>query len=610
MRNHTLLSKFFPALLLFFGVMLGLSLRLQAQAPGSVTVQYLKTIGYCVAVDSEAGSNDNEYRWNIGYFNGNTGYETSGCVGVNSPSPGCFPASVSYYPNGLFLTSNEYIDNPTLPVEVYSNAWENDAGGDCTYDGGDQISTGTQYFDFAYKNYPPGILNTQTFNLGSYGFSLDFEFRRSIEKPGVPYLTVDPGLICEADPKVTFNTETYVLPQFVAHGGYGLSFKNVWEYSIGSPTNWSYYYETPMYYDVFSPKTVYSLENFRIRSLNGLTNITQNTSVYFRVKTVMTVVSGPETGSVFESAYSNAGAAIQLSPAPPIIVSATTTSSCPGSNTGTVTVTVTGLGEYLYVLRTNTENTAPCDPEAGTCGSGPSGRVFSNTFTIPNIPKGHHTLIVANRGSTTGVCWNYQFIDVGEIPILTQNVSPTPASCFGAADGKVTLTAIGGKAVYEYTLAQGATTLTSTDGQFTGLLAGIYTASIKDGCDQLVTQSVTVGQPIKIEATISSTSPSCANPTNGALTVTTTQGAGHYTYRLVKEGNLITELANTANATWSLTDLSSGDYTVTIIDTDHPTCTPFSQTFSLAAPTPLALPVENVVVLPFLVMAKIMAVWN
>jgi hypothetical protein len=575
----------------------------QQDQAGSIRVESVKTTNYLANVSGNDSDDINDYRFVVGYYNPQVNYQFEECITfeLHDNSLGWVPASETSLPDGAHLVFNDYVPDPTQTVQVFATAWEDDTDGTpCVKRPGDDLYTGTQYDDFRYYDSPPGIKVYRDFFLAP-GIFIRYAYRRTLPVPAAPYITVpNPGLLCEADPKFTFVANTYLNPVYFS----GYSFSTIWEYSIGSldPNNFR---QLP---NSTSPMTANSsyraLENYPIRSIPGLENININTTVYFRVRTTMYVSSGTEAGNTFYSTPSTVGISLELSPVPPTIVSAVSSPSCPNSSTGSIDVKIagTGLGEYIYVLRPGVRTT-PCTPNPETgiddCGS-PAKRVTSNDFTIPNVAKGRYTLMVTNRGAVAGrgdagVCPSFQIVDVGEIEVLDQTVSTISASCFGAADGEVTLTATGGIANYEYTLSQGTTTLTSTDGKFENLLAGTYTASTTDGCGQIATKSdVTVAQPIKTEATVTSTSPSCSDPTNCSISVSVTQGSGHYTHQLIKDNVVVHELAASTTTSWQLQNLAVGSYTLKIIDANHALCTPFSQAIDLVAPLELSLPSQNV----------------
>jgi hypothetical protein len=596
MGNNALFSKLFSTRLLFLGVMLGMSSQLQAQDPaGSIRLTTFEISEFYTGMSStEAG--DDDYTWLINYPELGTG---NICRQRNFPggpawfslTPIRFVGPGGYLPDQLVLSPTGYYPGITM------EGWEDDgpAAQRCAWNTVDQGHCGPEEnFTFRYYDYPPGVLNTVPYEFCGdrtdgfllANFAVNLVFRYTVPIPFAPSGTS--ALICNNE-NVTLSHNTSLNPVHLIRSDL-YKFESVWEYKKVGDAVWS---SLGLRLNSFNSSSI----EFSPLDFPNLKTITQNTVVEYRVKTRMTALAGPEAGGVFESDYVGGSNSMNLSPAPPTIISAVSSPSCPSSNnTGKITVEVTGLGEYIYVLRSGV-NTNPCtpNPETGVddCGS-PSKRVFSNTFTISNVAKGKYTLMVTNKGGDTGVCPSFKIVDVGEIEVLTQNISSTPSSCFGATDAAVTLTATGGVANYGYTLSQGATTLTSTDGKFKDLLAGTYTGSITDGCGQLATQLISVGQPIKTEATVTSASPSCSDPTNGTLSVSVTQGSGRYTYQLLRNNVVEQELAASAATSWSLQNLAVGSYTLKIIDADHPLCEPFSQAIDLSPPTTLTLPSQNV----------------
>jgi len=102
------------------------------------------------------------------------------------------------------------------------------------------------------------------------------------------------------------------------------------------------------------------------------------------------------------------------------------------------------------------------------------------------------------------------------------------ASCFGLADGSITVVATGGSAPLQYSVDGGATFQASAS--FPGLANGSYIVIVEDasGCQEIT--NVTVNSPTAISLTISSTDASCGN-NDGDATIAASGGSGSYTYQ-------------------------------------------------------------------------------
>jgi len=139
---------------------------------------------------------------------------------------------------------------------------------------------------------------------------------------------------------------------------------------------------------------------------------------------------------------------------------------------------------------------------------------------------------------------------------LTCTVAKTDVTVYGGNDGTITVTVVTGNEGYEYTLTS-TTTVTNTTGNFTGLVAGDYSVSIKDSKNKTWQKDVTIDQaaPSELSVTLELEHVSCHDGNNGKITVTATGGILTYVYKL-GDGNY--QDGNTFES------LTAGDYTVTV----------------------------------------------
>ncbi len=148
---------------------------------------------------------------------------------------------------------------------------------------------------------------------------------------------------------------------------------------------------------------------------------------------------------------------------------------------------------------------------------------------------------------------------------LYARATPNELLCYGANTGIVTVKANGGQSPYQYSITNSSTGYQSSN-EFYNLNAGSHTVWVKDN-EGTVFQAapVTITQPdTPITLTVSSTNPICFGQT-GEATVTATGGTpfvsetGEESY---------TYLWNDASeqTTSTATNLSDGEYTITVID--------------------------------------------
>ena len=131
----------------------------------------------------------------------------------------------------------------------------------------------------------------------------------------------------------------------------------------------------------------------------------------------------------------------------------------------------------------------------------------------------------------------------------------TPSNC-GTPNGTITVGVVtGGAPAYEYSI-DGVNFQASVS--FNGLLPAIYTVTVKDANNCILTNTVDVtnlGSPV---ASVSAqTNVSCNGGNNGSVTFTAVGGAGGFTYTLN---------TGTTNGTGVFGSLVANTYTVTVTD--------------------------------------------
>lgn len=547
-----------------------------SQPAGSSTLNKIEVTGLYAEKDYEGfPAGDNEYRWKLWLDN-----ELLVNCFQRSGGPGWYN-DVSHT-----LTSNQYVPNVTSATyELRAEAWEEDGcGGECSFntgvtcnDDGGHCGPNDNYLILA--NYQPGMTNSVVMWPCTSGnpYAIRYEFSYNVPRPQRPTVTAPSGQICDVFPTVALTSNSFISSSFLSRTTF------IWEYRVNFG-GWNSLGQSNA--NVNGGRFSFA----HIRFLSGLTNITANTDVYFRVKTRYSATNG----TVHESVYGDVSTSIHLSPLPPTINSVTTAPSCPNQSTGTLTVNVTGFGEYLYVLRPG-EDSGGCNPGTGDCGGYQSTRVFSNTFEITGVAAGRYTLFVANRGSTTGVCSSYTFVDVGALPVLQIDTPDlTSLSCHGGTDGAVELTASGGLTPWTFTLTKTGFSSANSTGVFNSLTAGSYTATVTDGCDQISSAPAILTEPRKVEATVSISNPFCNSPADGSLTVTITQGEGRYSYRLLKNSQVIRELNDVPTTTWLVNNLEAGAYTIEVKDAQRLQCEGFIMVQTLVAAPPFEIIPSNI----------------
>ncbi|WP_192811663.1 SBBP repeat-containing protein [Pontibacter sp. BAB1700] len=132
--------------------------------------------------------------------------------------------------------------------------------------------------------------------------------------------------------------------------------------------------------------------------------------------------------------------------------------------------------------------------------------------------------------------------------------SSAPASCHNN-DGTITVGGVsGGTGTIEYALNNGTYQTGTT---FTGLAEGVYTLRARDTNGCTVSTSVTVGQSVPTDFTITPTAATCGNANGSVIVSGIVGGIGTYTYS--KDGQKFQTSA-------TLTGLAEGPHTITIKD--------------------------------------------
>ena len=146
---------------------------------------------------------------------------------------------------------------------------------------------------------------------------------------------------------------------------------------------------------------------------------------------------------------------------------------------------------------------------------------------------------------------------IESVPEPTLTINKTDISCFGGV-GSATVTVNNGIAPLTYAWSpSGGTAATAT-----GLVAGIYTVTVTDAANRVVTETIIIEEPDELISNISSTMVTCNGLGNGSITVAPTGGVAPYTY-----------LWSNSDTTNAISNLAPGNYSVVITDDNGCTVT-------------------------------------
>ena len=210
--------------------------------------------------------------------------------------------------------------------------------------------------------------------------------------------------------------------------------------------------------------------------------------------------------------------------------------SCFGYADGSIAISVTG-GTPPYTF----------------AWTGPDGYTAA-TEDVSGLKAGSYSVTVTDANDCTDTLSN---ILVGEPDELVATLDEAvDASCFGYADGSITIDVVGGTAPYSYawTGPNGYTAMTE---DISGLKAGSYSVTVTDANDcEDVISGIVVGEPDELMASlVSITDATCAGFANGAIDISVTGGTAPYTY-----------LWSNNATTQDLSGVSAGLYSVTVTD--------------------------------------------
>jgi len=192
-------------------------------------------------------------------------------------------------------------------------------------------------------------------------------------------------------------------------------------------------------------------------------------------------------------------------PAPVAVTAAVTMVKCNGETTGGINLTATGgTPGYTYAMNNNPY-------------------ISNGNFT--SLPAATYVMHIKDANG----CVKDTTITITQPQPLALQLQVQPITCTGGMqDGRITLTAAGGTAPYQYALNNGAFGSTT---QFSNLGGGSYTIHLKDtnGCVRDTT--VVLDNPAKLAIAVTIEDAKCYGDANGKVHVTVLSGNPQYTYQ-------------------------------------------------------------------------------
>lgn len=227
---------------------------------------------------------------------------------------------------------------------------------------------------------------------------------------------------------------------------------------------------------------------------------------------------------------SRTATATVIAPVFNIQVSSTNVTTC-GANNGTANVIVTqGTPPYTYLWSTGATT-------ASIVNLGP-GTYSVTVFDVNNCPATGSAVITAP-------------------PPISANITASPFVCVGNTNGTATVNVIGGTLPFSFLWNNGAGTQTIAN-----LPSGNYSVTVTDGagCQAFASATIQAAQPPTV--TITSTPVVCGTGNTGSATAIPAGGTPPYLFAW-----------SNGAATPGITNLTTGNYTVTITDLNGCTAT-------------------------------------
>jgi gliding motility-associated-like protein len=173
------------------------------------------------------------------------------------------------------------------------------------------------------------------------------------------------------------------------------------------------------------------------------------------------------------------------------------------------------------------------------------------TATRTGLSVGNYTVSVTDNIGCTSTS---AAITVAQPAAISVSTSVINATCFGVANGSVSLSTTGGFSPYTYFWSNGSSNSSIA------VAGGTYTVTVSDNHSCTAIANATVGQNSQIAISSSISNVNCAGGSNGGINVTVSGGVSPYAYNW--GGGIATEDRST---------LSAGNYAVTV--TDNAGCT-------------------------------------
>jgi gliding motility-associated-like protein len=245
-----------------------------------------------------------------------------------------------------------------------------------------------------------------------------------------------------------------------------------------------------------------------------------------------------------------------------------TPETCAGDDNGVIVVTATsgtGAGSYTYNIGAGPVTNGVFTNLTGSL----TGTSYSVTISDANGCQAVLDTLIFEPSSvtilaTSGVTSDYNGFDI---------------SCFGAADGELTVTHTGGTTPISY--LWDVNTGAQTTAIASGLRAGTYCVTVTDNNGCAVDTCLTLTQPTPLTMTATTDSAGCTGTNGGSVSAIPLGGTGVYTYAIDSTGTGPSVFG--PDSTWS--NLTAGTYVIYVDDQND--CGPVQQTVTVGQGAPI-----------------------
>ncbi|GGD28032.1 T9SS type B sorting domain-containing protein [Hyunsoonleella pacifica] len=191
-------------------------------------------------------------------------------------------------------------------------------------------------------------------------------------------------------------------------------------------------------------------------------------------------------------------------------------------------------------------------------------------FSISNLASGTHTIEIQDVNG----CGNLVTVDIAPPVNLTPSITTLP-TCSND-DGQITINGTGGTGVYTYTISPNPTGISLSGNVFSNVPSGTYTITLSDANTCFAEVEVILPEAIPPTVTTTPNAVTCFGDNTGSFELSLSGYSGPYTYEVFD--STLASVTGVVNANTStnpvlVSGMTSGTYSVEIIQTANPFCT-------------------------------------